>query len=172
MDITENKCRLRWYEVSVAMHVVGMRHTESLRQGLQDKHGYAGRDVHDNLYGVLGEMAFSKICNVYYPLTVNTFKEADIGETWQIRTVGSNKNTNLIVRKNDPIEHNYALIHIEKVAKYYYAEFKGWIKGKDTRRERYLTDFGYKHRPEVYCIPFSELQPPNYLPLEAPSELI
>lgn len=168
MDLTEYSCYLEWYEASVAIHVVGLRHTESLRKGLRDKHGYAGRDVHDNLYCVLGEMAFSKICNVYYPLTVNTFKEADIGKTWQIRTVGSNKNTNLIIRKNDPIEHNYALIHIEKNKNWYKAEFKGWIKGKDARRERYLTDFGYKHRPEVYCIPFSELQPPNYFPLEAP----
>ena len=54
MDLTEYSCYLEWYEASVAIHVVGLRHTESLRKGLRDKHGYAGRDVHDNLYGVLG----------------------------------------------------------------------------------------------------------------------
>ena len=63
---------------------------------------------------------------------------------------------------------SHLLINIEKTINRYMAEFKGWIKGKDTRRERYLTDFGYKHRPEVYCFPFSELQHPNYFPLEAP----
>ena len=105
MDIQNNTCYLEWYEVSVAMHLVGLRHTEAMRKRLQDKHGYTGRDVHDNLYGLLGEIAFSKISNRYFPMTVNTFKEADIGDTWQIRTVGSNKNTSLIVRNADPVEH-------------------------------------------------------------------
>ena len=49
MDIQNNTCYLEWYEVSVAMHLVGLRHTEAMRKRLQDKHGYTGRDVHDNL---------------------------------------------------------------------------------------------------------------------------
>ena len=164
MDIQLHDCYLNWYEVSVAMHLVGLRHTEAMRKKLQDKHGYTGRDVHDNLYGVLGEMAFAKISNRYFPMTVNTFKEADIGDDWQIRTVGSNKNTNLIVRYADPNEHNYALISIAKAAGTYKATFKGWIKGKDAKQARFLTDFGYPTRPKVFRVPDSELQRPTYFP--------
>lgn len=160
-----NTCELYWYEASVAMHLVGLRHTESMRGKLKDNHGYKGRDVHDNFYGVLGEMAFAKISGIYFPLTVNTFKQADIGKDWQIRTVGSNKNSNLIVRYADPNEHNYALIYIRKGEGVYEATFKGWIKGKDAKQARFLTDFGYSNRPKVFRVPNSELQTPNYFPL-------
>ena len=164
MDIQNNTCYLEWYEVSVAMHLVGLRHTEAMRKRLQDKHGYTGRDVHDNLYGLLGEIAFSKISNRYFPMTVNTFKEADIGDTWQIRTVGSNKNTSLIVRNANPVEHNYALISITKASGTYKAVFKGWVKGVDAKQDRFLTDFGYPTRPKVFRVPDSELKPPTYFP--------
>ena len=92
-----SKVLLKWYEVSTAIHIVGLRHTESLRKSMQDKHGYKGRDMQDNLYGVLGEIAFAKATNTYFPMTVNTFKDADVGIDWQVRTVGSNKNRDLIV---------------------------------------------------------------------------
>ena len=159
------KTNLTWYEVSVAIHLVGLRHTESLRKGMQDKHGYKGRDMQDNLYGMLGEIAFAKITNKYFPMTVNTFKEADIGVNWQVRTVGSNKNTSLIVRYADPDEHKYALMYIKKVEGVYEATFKGWIKGKDAKQARFLTDFGYSNRPKVFRVPNAELQTPNYFPL-------
>ena len=100
---------MKWNEVSVALHIASLRHTESIRMGLKDNHGYTGRDLHDNFYGVLGEMGFSKITGRYFPMTVNNFKDADVGDKWQIRTVGSNKNRSLIVRYADPDHHFYAL---------------------------------------------------------------
>ena len=168
---TVKVCFLTWNEVSVALHISALRHTESIRQKLKDNHGYTGRDIHDNFYGVLGEMAFAKISNQYFPMTVNNFKDADIGHQWQIRTVGSNKNRNLIVRYADPNTHFYALIEVQKCLTWardedtYKATFKGWIKGKDAKQARYLTDFGYKDRPKVFSVPYSELKPTSWYPL-------
>ena len=99
------------------------------------------------------------------------FKDADIGHQWQIRTVGSNKNHNLIVRYADPNPHFYALIEVQKCLTWardedtYKATFKGWIKGKDAKQARYLTDFGYKDRPKVFSVPYSELKPTSWYPL-------
>ena len=163
--ITDNTCYLNWYEVSVAIHIAGLRNVESLRKGLKDNHGYTGRDLHDNLYGVLGEMAFAKISGRYYPMTVNTFKGADIGNKWQIRTVGSNKNRNLIIRFADPDSHYYALIEIKKYGDNYKAVFKGWVQGKAGKLAKYLTDFGYEKRPKVFKVPDSALQKPYWFPI-------
>jgi len=164
-EISDNTCDLSWYEVSVAIHIAGLRNTESLRSGLKDNHGYTGRDLHDNLYGVLGEMAFAKISGRYYPMTVNTFKGADIGNKWQIRTVGSNKNRNLIIRFADPDSHYYALIEIKKYGDNYKAVFKGWVQGKAGKLAKYLTDFGYEKGPKVFKVPDSALQKPYWFPI-------
>lgn len=164
-------CFLKWNEVSVALHIASLRHTESIRMGLKDNHGYTGRDLHDNLYGVLGEMAFSKITGRYFPMTVNNFKDADVGDKWQIRTVGSNKNRSLIVRYPDPDHHFYALMHVERCEMWarkedsYKAVFKGWITAKDAKQARYLTDFGYTERPKVFKVPNSALKMLDWVPM-------
>ena len=156
---------LTWYETSVAIHLVGLRHTESLRKSMQDKHGYKGRDMQDNLYGMLGEIAFAKITNKYFPMTVNTFKEADIGINWQVRTVGSNKNRDLIIRPTDPVKHKYVLVEIEKDNKDYTATIHGWIEGSNGKNPKYLSNFGYPDRPKAYRIPKEELRSPSWIPV-------
>jgi hypothetical protein len=155
---------LTWNEVSVGLHISALRHTESIRMKLRDNHGYTGRDIQDNLYGVLGEMAFAKITGRYFPMTVNNFKDADVGDKWQIRTVGSNKNRSLIVRYDDPNDHFYALMYIERCEMWareedcYKATFKGWTNAKDAKQAKYLTDFGYTERPKVFKVPDSSLR--------------
>jgi len=163
---------LTWYEISVAIHLVGLRHTESLRKGMQDKHGYKGRDMQDNFYGMLGEIAFAKITNKYFPMTVNTFKEADIGVNWQVRTVGSNKNRDLIIRPTDPVKHKYVLVEISKqsvVVNFrednYVAIIHGWIEGSNGKHPQYLSNFGYPDRPKAYRIPKEELRSPSWIPV-------
>ena len=156
---------LRWYEVSVAIHLVGLRHTESLRNNMKDQHGYKGRDMQDNLYGMLGEIAFAKITNKYFPMTVNTFKEADIGINWQVRTVGSNKNRDLIIRPTDPVKHKYVLVEIEKDNKEYTATIHGGIEGSNGKNPKYLSNFGYPDRPKAYRIPKEELRSPSWIPV-------
>ena len=158
---------LRWYEVSVAIHLVGLRHTESLRNNMKDQHGYKGRDMQDNLYGMLGEIAFAKITNKYFPMTVNTFKEADIGINWQVRTVGSNNNRDLIVRPNDPDKHKYVLVEISKTMHpcLYKATIDGGIEGSNGKNPKYLSNFGYPDRPKAYRIPKEELRSPSWIPV-------
>ena len=154
--------KFHWYEVSVAIHIVNLRHVESLRKGLRDAHGYKGRDMQDNLWGVLGEIGFAKAMNVYYPMTVNTFKQADVGRNWQVRTVGSNKNRSLLIRPVDPTPHKYMLVEVykDKYAFTYHAKLLGWIEGIDGKDDKYLTDCGHPDRPKVYRIPQKDLRNP------------
>jgi len=156
---------LTWYEVSVAIHLVGLRHTESLRKGMKDKHGYKGRDLQDNFYGMLGEIAFAKATGKYFPMSVNTFKEADIGINWQVRTVGSNNNRDLIVRPADPSKHKYVLVEIIKKGDFYQATIHGWIEGTQAKDKQYLSYFGNPDRPPAYRIPKKDLRPTTWMPV-------
>jgi hypothetical protein len=163
---------LTWYEVSAAIHLVGLRHTESLRKNMKDKHGYKGRDLQDNFYGMLGELALAKATDKYFPMTVNTFKEADIGNNWQVRTVGSNKNRDLIVRPDDPTRHKYILVEITKNSSQYdpsnntyQATIHGWIEGMSAKDPKYLSDFGHPDRPKAYRITKKDLRPTSWMPI-------
>ena len=156
---------LEWFEVSVAIHLSGLRNTESLRRGYNDKAKYKGRDLHDNLYGTLGEIAFAKATNCYFPMTVNTFKEADVGSHWQIRTVGSNRNKDLIIRPEDNDEHYYVLVEVVKNKSVYDCTIHGWITGKDGKDNKYLSDFGHPERPKAFRIPKNRLQPTYQMPI-------
>ena len=160
---------LTWYEVSVAIHLVGLRHTEALRKGMKDKHGYKGRDLQDNFYGMLGEIAFAKATGKYFPMSVNTFKEADIGINWQVRTVGSNNNRDLIVRPADPSKHKYVLVEISTKDsypdKFYVATIHGWIEGTTAKDNKYLSYFGNPDRPPAYRIPKKDLRPTTWMPI-------
>ena len=162
---------LTWYEVSVAIHLVGLRHTESMRHNMKDQHGYKGRDMQDNLYGMLGEIAFAKATNKYFPMSVNTFKDADVGMHWQVRTVGSNNNRDLIVRPADPSKHKYVLVEISKSSNHYSSEAKysakihGWIEGTQAKDNKYLSYFGNPDRPPAYRIPKKALRPTTWMPI-------
>ena len=156
---------LTWYEVSVAIHLVGLRHTEALRKGMKDKHGYKGRDLQDNFYGMLGEIAFAKATGKYFPMSVNTFKEADIGINWQVRTVGSNNNRDLIVRPADPSKHKYVLVEICKSEDNYVATIHGWIEGTQAKDKQYLSYFGNPDRPPAYRITKKDLRPTTWMPV-------
>ena len=156
---------LTWYEVSVAIHLVGLRHTEALRKGMKDKHGYKGRDLQDNFYGMLGEIAFAKATGKYFPMSVNTFKDADIGINWQVRTVGSNNNRDLIVRPADPSKHKYVLVEICKSEDNYVATIHGWIEGTQAKDNKYLSYFGNPDRPPAYRIPKKDLRPTSWMPV-------
>mgnify|MGYP003670084351 FL=1 len=159
--------KLEWFEVSTALHIAGLRSTESLRMGLKDHPTYRGRDQHDNLYGVLGEIAFAKATDSYFPMSVNTFKGADIGSNWQVRTVGSNKNRDLIIRPKDSGEHYYVLVEIERsnVTSAYTYTIHGWIHGSDGKNDKYLSDFGYADRAKAFRIPQNRLNPPHQMPI-------
>jgi len=156
---------LTWYEVSVAIHLVGLRHTEALRKGMKDKHGYKGRDLQDNFYGMLGEIGFAKATGRYFPMSVNTFKDADIGINWQVRTVGSNNNRDLIVRPADPSKHKYVLVEIHKSENNYVATIHGWIEGTQAKDKQYLSYFGNPDRPPAYRIPKKALRPTTWMPV-------
>ena len=165
----KSSATLTWYEVSVAIHLVGLRHTEALRKGMKDKHGYKGRDLQDNFYGMLGEIGFAKATGKYFPMSVNTFKEADIGINWQVRTVGSNNNRDLIVRPADPSKHKYVLVEISTKDsypdKFYVATIHGWIEGTQAKDKQYLSYFGNPDRPPAYRIPKKALRPTTWMPV-------
>ena len=159
------KTTLTWFEVSVAIHISGLRNTESLRRGYNDSNRYKGRDLHDNLYGTLGEIAFAKATDSYFPMTVNTFKGADVGWNWQVRTVGSNRNRDLIIRHDDPDNHYFVLVEVVKNKSVYDCTIHGWIKGIDGKDYQFLSDFGHPERPKAFRIPQNRLSTPSTLPI-------
>ena len=159
--IEEFAVRLEWYEVSVALHISGLRHAMCVRDKREDNKSYEGRDVHDNLYGVLGEMAVAKLKGIYFPATVDTFKDADLGKNIQVRTVGSNRNRNLIVRPDDSSTDVFVLVEITKMQGYYEGIVHGWIWGKDAKRDEWLSDFGQPYKAPAYKVPTEELNKPN-----------
>ena len=116
---------------------------------------------------MLGEIAFAKATGKYFPMSVNTFKDADIGINWQVRTVGSNNNRDLIVRPNDPDKHKYVLVEIHKTMHpcLYKATIHGWIEGTTAKDNKYLSYFGNPDRPPAYRIPKKDLRPTSWMPI-------
>tara|TARA_Y100001951_G_C11291775_1_gene272670 strand:- start:1467 stop:2051 length:585 start_codon:yes stop_codon:yes gene_type:complete len=175
--------KITWYEASTVLHITNLRHIESLRKGFKHRHGYKptiGEDIQDNFYGAMGELAFAKATDTYFPMSVNTFKEADVGINWQVRTVGSHRNRDLLIRPNDPTKHKYVLVEITNdpsdanmllglgTATQYIAIIHGWIEGVVGKKPEYLTHMGHPDRPKVYRIAQDALRCPSWIPIRRP----
>ena len=143
--------RLEWFEVSRAALVGVSRNVEALRKGcinrlpINDEWG-----IH--VLGALGECAFAKATNRYWSGSVNTFKDADVGDNIQIRT-RSKHSYDLIVRDGDRDDDLYVLVTGGP------AEFTlhGWMRCGDAKRAKYRANYG--NYGEAYFVPQSALQP-------------
>lgn len=153
--------RLEWYEVSVAIHVAGLRQSMCIRDKRKDRPSFDGRDMQENFFGVMGEMAVAKFKGMYFPGTVDTFKDADLGKNIQVRTVGSNRNRSLIVRPADSSSDVFVLVEITKKEGFYEGVIHGWIWGRQAKRDDWLSHFGQPHKPPAYKVPTEALNKPN-----------
>ena len=85
-----------------------------------------------DIEGAAAEMAFCKAMNRFWSGSVNTFKDADVGENVQIRAT-THSNGCLIVRDNDPDDEYFVLV-VGKAPDY---SVKGWILGGDAKQDEY-----------------------------------
>lgn len=116
--------KLEPHEAYQAAAIGVSRHVESLRNG--NKCGKfskrSGFDIH--ISGAMGELAFCKAMGIYWSGSVNTFKDADVARSIQIRT---SSNDALIVRPKDSKSEVYVLV--KQVAEIEFFVI-GWMTGK------------------------------------------
>lgn len=113
-----------------------------------------------HIEGALGEAAVAKALNTYNPLTVNTFKGADIGHKIQVRT-RSQHGYDLIVRTDDSDDEVYVLV-TGSCPSYI---IQGWCYGHEAKQPEHLANHG--GRGEAWFVPASKLKPITDMPEEA-----
>jgi len=139
------------HEVGAAVRVGGLRHWEAVRGGMADRHGFDGDGWGVHIEGALGEMAAAKALNIYWDGSVNTFKAHDLVGI-QVRTRSRN-DYELIVRPSDDDDAAWVLV----TGKHGTYNVRGWIRGKDAKREEWLQTHG--QRPPAYFVPHAALLP-------------
>jgi hypothetical protein len=99
------------WELMTAAQVGVTRNIQAIKRGSKNsKYGNVADDSWNmHILGALGELAFCKVTGIYWPASVNTYKDADAGRNIQVRT-RSKHSYELIVRKADPDEDLYVLV--------------------------------------------------------------
>lgn len=144
---------LEWYEYELAAQVGLRRQLESIKQGLQDAHGFSGPGWDQNVEGAIGEMVVAKALGIYWDGSVNTFKAPDFPPNLQVRT-RPKEHHKLIVRPFDSMDDTFILV-TGKCPNYV---VRGYINGGDTRNQEWLFDEG-NGRPPAFFVPHEELSP-------------
>jgi hypothetical protein len=144
--------RLTPYELMLASSIGCMRHISAVKAGRQDKHGAALGAWQIHIEGALGEIALAKALGLFWSGSINTFKDADIGERFQVRT-RSCHDYELIVRKGD--SDNECFVLVTGIAPEY--RVHGWIGGADAKRGQWLKEHG--GREAAYFVPHNALRP-------------
>ena len=163
------KAKLEWYEISAAVHIANLRQTLSLKSKRRDRFGSQidlDKDMRDNIYGVLGEMALAKMKNIYFDFSVDTFKAPDLGNAIQVKTVGGNVNKERVVRPSNDDKLFFALVEVKKTLDWNYeATYHGGIWGYEAKKhDEWLTTFGYDDRPPCWKVPMEALTKSSVLP--------
>lgn len=133
-------------EIMWASQIGTIRHTEAIKKGLPDKHGFDGDGLMIHINGACGEMAVAKALDIYWAGSINTFKkERDVGD-WEVRT-RSKDYYDLLIRPDDDDKNIYILVTGE------IPNFKihGFISGKNGKRQEWMKDYG--GRPPAYFVP-------------------
>jgi len=143
--------KLNAHEIGAGARVGVARHWEAVRKGRTDRHGFSGDGWGVHIEGALGEIAAAKALNVYWDGSVNTFKADDLTGI-QVRT-RSKPDYELIIRPEDSEESVWVLV----TGKYGTYTVRGWIRGKDAKRQEWLANHG--NRPPAYFVPTDALKP-------------
>lgn len=144
--------RLTLAEMEQASILGCRRQIESLSKGRKDQHGFSGEDgwtVH--IEGAGGELAVAKVLGIYPVFGLNTFHAADLARNIQVRT-RSRDDYDLLVRPNDADDAIFVLV-TGRIPNF---EVRGWILGRDAKREDWLADHG--GRPPAYFVKAKHLR--------------
>lgn len=112
-----------------------------------------------HIEGSCGEMAVAKALGIYNPMTVNTFKDADLGSGIQVRT-RSRHDYDLIIREGDADDEAFILVTGT------FPEYRvhGWCWGRDGKKDIHKANHG-GYNP-AWFVPPSALRPLEELPKE------
>ena len=147
---------LEWFEYRMASYVGLNRQLSSMRKGRRDAHGFDGTGWSEHIEGACGELAVSKHLGRYWDGSIDTFKNADLGEKIQVRT-SHNHSYKLLVRPNDDDNHAYVLV-TGRCPNY---RIWGYIIGRDAKIDEYIdAPLG---RPPAYFVPKEKLRDVNEL---------
>lgn len=151
--------RLSLTEANAAAMIGVLRNLRSVFDDRKDKLNIGKGYFQAHIEGALGEMAVAKALNIHNPLTVNTFKDADLGVCLQVRTRSEHWH-DLIVRENDSSDEIYILCTGSC------PEFKvhGWVYGSEAMRDEYLKNHG--EYGDAWFVPADKLRPLNTIPKE------
>lgn len=145
MDVT-----LAWHEVMTASLVGVMRQVASLKDRRNHIAGMDAIGWTEHIEGACGEAAVAKAVGVYWSSHVNNFTGDDL-PGMQIRT-RRRHDWDLIVRPSDDDHARWVLV-TGKCPAY---RVRGWIFGRDAKREEWLRDHG--DRPPAYFVPAAALR--------------
>jgi hypothetical protein len=107
-------------------------------------------DLH--VQGALGEICVSSVIDRYSKFSVDTYKDADIGENVQVRTSPQHYHK-LRILQNDNPDHYYILV--TGTGPVYCV--RGWLKGSDGMLDEYA--MAPNNRPSAFFVPQSKLNP-------------
>jgi len=145
-EIDYKNIQLSQLEIMWASQIGTIRHTEAIKKGLSDKHGFDGDGLMIHINGACGEMAVAKALGIYWAGSINTFKkERDVGK-WEVRT-RSKDYYDLLIRPDDDENNIYILVTGEIPT----FKVQGFILGKSAKRQEWMKDYG--GRPPAYFIP-------------------
>ena len=127
------------------------RRIESMDSNRNQGFGYNTADAWRNdIEGACAELAYCKALDIYWPGSINTFKEPDCGKKTQVRWT-HHINGSLIVRDKDPDDHYYVLV-VGACPDY---RVVGWIMGYDAKKNEYLRCPG--EQSPAYFVPQNKL---------------
>lgn len=139
-------------ELACASTVAALRHYSATLRGARDGHGLKRQlDASCHYDGACAEVAAAKALGIYWPASVNSYKDADLAPDWQVRG-RSRHDYELIVRPDDADEHRYVLVTgvAPKLV------VRGWMWGREAKREEWLK--GHGGRPAAYFVPTEVLR--------------
>lgn len=134
--------------------VGGLRHMESVGANRKDKHGFDPKErsgLARHIEGACGEIAVAKLKDRYYSGALNSFKGADVGRDWQVKT-RIDRSWDLLVRDDDHDDHIFILV--TGAAPTYC--IRGWMYGWEAKQPEFLRDYG--GRPEAWFVPQGRLR--------------
>lgn len=145
-------------EFSLCVQVANARQVSSLKKKGKDsvnKKNNWVEELDKHIMGCIGELAVAKVIGVTWTGSVDTFKtESDLSGNIQVRH-RSNPVWSLIVRTNDSDDDIFVLSRGMPPGA---IEVAGWMKGKDAKRDEWLSDPGGYGRPS-YFVDSAHLQP-------------
>tara|TARA_E500000331_G_scaffold269377_1_gene260844 strand:+ start:116 stop:568 length:453 start_codon:yes stop_codon:yes gene_type:complete len=145
--------KLTEIEMEIAGHVGVRRRAESRARNRAQGPGYNEAEAWRNdIEGAAAEMAYCKGMGIYWPGSVNSFKDADCGKLTQVRQT-HHHNGCLIVRDRDPDEHFYVLVVGHCPA----FNIVGWIRGFDAKKNEFVRCPG--EQQPAYFVPQKKLNP-------------